>query len=54
VAFDATMKDEEFLAEAKKQRMEIDPVSGTEINALLERVYTAPPAMIAQIRQLVK
>jgi tripartite-type tricarboxylate transporter receptor subunit TctC len=54
VAFDATMKDEEFLAEAKKQRMEIDPVSGTEINALLERVYTAPPAVIAQIRRLVK
>jgi tripartite-type tricarboxylate transporter receptor subunit TctC len=53
-AFEATMKDEEFLAEAKKQRMEIDPVSGTEINALLERVYTAPPAVIEQIRQLVK
>ena len=53
-AFDATMKDAEFLAEAKKQRMEIDPVSGAEINALLERVYTAPPAVIERIRQLVK
>jgi tripartite-type tricarboxylate transporter receptor subunit TctC len=53
-AFDATMKDEEFLAEAKKQRMEIDPVSGAEINALLERVYSAPPAVIERIRELVK
>jgi tripartite-type tricarboxylate transporter receptor subunit TctC len=53
-AFDATMKDETFLAEAKQQKMEIDPVSGTEINALLERVYTAPPAVIARIRELVK
>ena len=53
-AFDATMKDEAFLAEAKKQRMEIDPVSGAEINALLERVYAAPPAVIARIRELVK
>jgi tripartite-type tricarboxylate transporter receptor subunit TctC len=53
-AFDATMKDDAFLAEAKKQRMEIDPVSGAEINALLERVYSAPPAMIARIRELVK
>src|SRR5262245_3741274 len=53
-AFDATMKDQEFLADAKKQRMEIDPVSGAEINALLERVYTAPPAVIARIRELVK
>ena len=53
-AFDATMKDADFLAEAKKQRMEIDPVSGAEINALLERVYSAPPAVIERIRQLVK
>ncbi len=53
-AFDATMKDADFLAEAKKQRMEIDPVSGSEINALLERVYSAPPAVIERIRQLVK
>jgi len=53
-AFDATMKDETFLAEAKQQKMEIDPVPGAEINALLERVYTAPPAVIARIRELVK
>jgi tripartite-type tricarboxylate transporter receptor subunit TctC len=53
-AFDATMKDETFLAEAKQQKMEIDPVSGAEINALLERVYNAPPSVIARIRELVK
>ena len=53
-AFDATMKDATFLAEAKQQKMEIDPVSGAEINALLERVYTAPPSVIARIRDLVK
>jgi tripartite-type tricarboxylate transporter receptor subunit TctC len=53
-AFDATMKDETFLAEARQQKMEIDPVAGAEINALLERVYTAPPAVIARIRELVK
>ena len=53
-AFDATMKDGEFLVDAKKQRMEIDPVSGAEINALLERVYSAPPAVIQRIRELVK
>ena len=52
--FDAAMKDAAFLAEAKQQKMEIDPVSGIEINALLERVHAAPPAMIARIRELVK
>jgi tripartite-type tricarboxylate transporter receptor subunit TctC len=53
-AFDATMNDEDFLADAQKQKMAIDPVPGAEINALLERVYTAPPAVIDEIRKLVK
>jgi tripartite-type tricarboxylate transporter receptor subunit TctC len=52
--FDATMKDPAFLAEAAAQKMEIDPVTGIEINALLERVHAAPPAVIARIRELVK
>jgi tripartite-type tricarboxylate transporter receptor subunit TctC len=52
--FDATVKDPAFLAEAAAQKMEIDPVSGIEINALLARVHAAPPAVIARIRELVK
>jgi tripartite-type tricarboxylate transporter receptor subunit TctC len=52
--FDATMKDDAFLTEAKAQKMEIDPVSGIEITALLERVHAAPEAVIARIRELVK
>jgi hypothetical protein len=34
--------------------MEIEPVSGAEINALLERVYSSPPDVIARIRELTK
>ena len=53
-AFDATMKDAEFLAEAKKQRMEIDPVAGAEINALLDRVYSSPPELISRMMAIVR
>ena len=53
-AFDATMKDAEFLGDAKTQRMEIDPVSGTAINALLDRVYSAPPQLAARLREMAK
>jgi tripartite-type tricarboxylate transporter receptor subunit TctC len=53
-AFDATMKDAAFLADAKAQKMEIEPVSGVEINALLERVYSSPPDVITRIRALTK
>ena len=53
-AFDATMKDQKFLADAETQKAHIDPVSGVEINALLERVYSAPPEVAGRLRSIVK
>jgi tripartite-type tricarboxylate transporter receptor subunit TctC len=53
-AFDATMQDAAFLDDARLQHAEIDPIGGREINALLERVYAAPPEVAARIRELVK
>lgn len=53
-AFDATMQDAYFLADAKVQNAHIDPVGGQAINALLDRVYSAPPDVVARIRQLIK
>jgi tripartite-type tricarboxylate transporter receptor subunit TctC len=41
-AFDATVRDPEFLAEAEKLRMVIRPSAGEEIDALLEQTYAAP------------
>jgi hypothetical protein len=53
-AFDATMKDPEFLAEANAQNAEVDPVGGEQINTLLDHVYSAPPELKARIRELAK
>ena len=53
-AFDATMKDALFLDDARVQNAEIDPVGGEAINTLLERVYAAPPDLVARIRELVR
>jgi tripartite-type tricarboxylate transporter receptor subunit TctC len=53
-AFDATMRDPQFLDDAKLQNAEIDPVGGEAINALLDRVYAAPPDLVARIRELIK
>ena len=52
-AFDASMKDKELLAEAKKRKMGIDPVSGAKINELLDQVYSSPPELAKRIRDLV-
>jgi tripartite-type tricarboxylate transporter receptor subunit TctC len=53
-AFDATMTDPEFLDDARQQKAEIDPVGGEQINALLDRVYAAPPDAVAHLRALIK
>ena len=45
-AFDATMKDKKFLAESKKGRLPINPVSGKEVQKLLAGLYALPPDVI--------
>lgn len=50
VAFEATTKDTQFLADAEKQKLEIDYVSGQEIEAILKRLYQSPPSVVARAR----
>lgn len=52
-AFDETLKDPEFLAEAKRLQMEIDPLKGEEVQALLQTAYRAPPALVARAAPLI-
>src|SRR5262249_4781053 len=48
-AFDAAMQDPEFLAEAKKVKLEINPVSGEKIEALLQRIYATPQDVLDRV-----
>jgi len=41
-AFDQTMNDRAFLAEARTQGLDVDPVSAKDIDALLAEVYATP------------
>ena len=52
-AFEATMKDPEFLADAERNQMEIDPLTGAGIEAFLDKAYAAPADVIAQAAALV-
>ncbi len=49
-AFDATMKDKEYLAEADKLKLEIDPMSGEELARTLEEMAKTPADVVAQVR----
>jgi tripartite-type tricarboxylate transporter receptor subunit TctC len=47
-AFDETMKDPDLLAEAAKEKMDISPMSGHEIDALLGQLYAISPDVVAK------
>jgi tripartite-type tricarboxylate transporter receptor subunit TctC len=51
-AFMDTMKDPAFLAEAKAQKLEINAVSGPEIEQLLKETYQTPKSVAAKAGRL--
>ncbi len=51
-AFMATMKDPAFLADAKKQRLMINPVSGEEMQEGITRIYKLPHALVEKAKEL--
>ena len=53
-AFDATMKDPKFLAEAKKAKMDIDPLPGTEIQKIATETVATPAADVARAKALLE
>jgi tripartite-type tricarboxylate transporter receptor subunit TctC len=53
-AFMATMQDEAFLADADKAKLEILPVSGDEIQTLINEIYAAPAPLVQKAADLLK
>src|SRR5215510_6075429 len=49
-AFDATMKDPAFLAEAAKLQFEVDPLTGEEVQALVGELAATPREIVARVR----
>lgn len=49
-AFDATMQDKAFLADAAKQQLPVVPVDAKEASEIVERIYKFPPEMISKAR----
>jgi tripartite-type tricarboxylate transporter receptor subunit TctC len=52
-AFEATVKDPEFLADAKKLGLDINPMSGADLQGLVEDMTSAPAPLVAKIKKLV-
>ncbi|MEA2939023.1 MAG: hypothetical protein QOC56_2527, partial [Alphaproteobacteria bacterium] len=52
-AFDATMKDAEFLAEAKKLNLDVNPLGAKTIDGLLAELYAMPKPVLDQAAQAI-
>ncbi len=53
-AFDATMKDPDFVAFTTKAKLDIDPSTGEQTASFLERAHGSPPAAIDSARKLLE
>jgi tripartite-type tricarboxylate transporter receptor subunit TctC len=49
-AFDATMTDPDYLAEADKLKIDVDPLTGTELAALVAQISQTPSETVARVR----
>ena len=54
LAFDATMKDPEFLKEADKAQLEISPISGDEMEKIIVDAYRTPTALVSRTAEAIK
>lgn len=53
-AFMATMKDPAYLSEGKKMMLEINPVSGEEIEKVLKRISSVPRDLLRELAKIVE
>jgi tripartite-type tricarboxylate transporter receptor subunit TctC len=53
-AFVETMKDPEFLADAKKSRLDTDPLTGEEIEKIVVQLFKMDASLVNQLKEILK
>src|SRR5215468_8953986 len=53
-AFSATMKDKDFVADATKQKLDVEPEDGEHLEALIRKIYATPKSVVDRIGELIK
>jgi tripartite-type tricarboxylate transporter receptor subunit TctC len=51
-AFDKTMKDEGFLAEAKQLQLDVEPTTGEDSQKIVQSMYATPRAVVERAKKL--
>jgi hypothetical protein len=50
-AFMETLDDKDLLAEAQMMHLDIEPISGDDVQALVAKIYSFPPNIVAKAKQ---
>ena len=53
-AFEDTMSDPEFRADAEKRQLDLDLTNGTEIQSLIDKIYKTPPTVVERVKKIVQ
>jgi tripartite-type tricarboxylate transporter receptor subunit TctC len=53
-AFDATMRDPQYLADAEKMRIDISPLPGATVQELIQQLYATPKAIVERARAAIR
>jgi tripartite-type tricarboxylate transporter receptor subunit TctC len=53
-AFVETLKDPEFLADAKKSRLDTDPLTGEEIEKIVNQLFKMDASLVNQLKEILK
>jgi tripartite-type tricarboxylate transporter receptor subunit TctC len=51
-AFIATTRDPELQAEAKRMQIDVEPITGAEVQEIVRRLYDTPAPVVAQLKRL--
>jgi len=53
-AFDAAMKDPEFLRDAERLNLSIKPQSGDQVQELVQRMYATPREIVERTKRAIR
>jgi hypothetical protein len=53
-AFDATVKDAQYLADAKKMKIDIEPLSGAKVQEIVLKLHATPKDIVQKARQVIR
>jgi tripartite-type tricarboxylate transporter receptor subunit TctC len=52
-AFESMLRDDTFLAAAKKLKAPVEPMKGSELQKIVEAAYATPPAMVEELKKII-